>query len=118
MGNHDDGISVLLVDLLDQAQNFLGCVVIQCTCRLVAEKNVRIFYNSTTNGRSLLLTAGKLVRQLMSVPLHLNLGSDYTSEKHIPDASGGKESALSPSYLLFFPHLWKYSPHLAHQFHR
>lgn len=31
---------------------------------------------------------------------------------------GHKESALSPSYLLFFPHLWKYSPHLAHQFHR
>ena len=67
MGNHNDGISVLLVDLLDQTQNFLRCVVIQCACRLVAEKDVRIFYNSTTNGRSLLLTAGKLVWQLMSV---------------------------------------------------
>ena len=28
VGNHDDGISVLLVDLLDQTQNFLRCVVI------------------------------------------------------------------------------------------
>ena len=67
VGNHDDGISVLLVDLLDQTQNFLRCVVIQCTCRLVAKKDVRIFYNSTTNGSSLLLSTGELVGKLMSV---------------------------------------------------
>ena len=61
VGNHDYGISVFMVDGFDQLEDFLGCIVIQSTGRLVAEQDVRIFYNGTANGSSLLLASGKLI---------------------------------------------------------
>ena len=50
-----------MVDGFDQLEDFLGCIVIQRTGRLVAEQDVRIFYNGTANGSSLLLDSGKLI---------------------------------------------------------
>ena len=67
MRYHDDGVSVFLVYRLDQLQDFLGGLIIQCSCRLIAEKNVRILYNGTADSSPLLLTAGKLVGKLSLV---------------------------------------------------
>ena len=67
MRYHDDGVAVFLVYRLDQLQDFLGGLIIQCSCRLIAEKNVRILYNGTADSSPLLLTAGKLVWKLSLV---------------------------------------------------
>ena len=56
---HDDGVAVFLIYRLDQLQDFLGSIIIQGSCRLIAEKNVRILYNGTADSSPLLLTAGK-----------------------------------------------------------
>ena len=44
---HDDGVAIFLIYRLDQLQDFLGGIIIQCPCRLIAEKNVRILHNGT-----------------------------------------------------------------------
>ena len=64
---HDHRVAVFLVDLLDQAEDFFGSLVIQCTRRLITQKNVRIFDDCTPDCRPLLLSAGKLVRQLVAM---------------------------------------------------
>ena len=56
-----------MVDGFDQLEDFLGCIVIQSTGRLVAEQDVRIFYNGTANGSSLLLASRKLIGKLSLV---------------------------------------------------
>ena len=65
MRYHDDGVAVFLVYRLDQLQDFLGGLIIQCSCRLISEKNVRILYNGTADSSPLLLTAGKLMGQMV-----------------------------------------------------
>ena len=65
MGNHNNGIPIFLIDCFDQLQNFLGCLIIQRTGWLITEQDVRIFDNCTSNRGSLLLSSGKLVRQLV-----------------------------------------------------
>ena len=67
MGNHDNCIAVLAADIFQQLQDLLGSVVVQCTGRLVAQQNVRILDNGSADRRPLLLSAGKLVRQLVAV---------------------------------------------------
>ena len=66
MRYHDDGVSVFLVYRLDQLQDFLGGIIIQGSCRLIAEKNVRILHNGTADSSPLLLTAGKLIGEAFS----------------------------------------------------
>lgn len=65
MCNHHDRISIFLVNGLDQLQDFLRSIIIQRTCRFITEQDVRIFDNCTSNRGSLLLSSGKLVRQLV-----------------------------------------------------
>ena len=60
MRNHNDSVAVFLIDRLDQLQDFLGGIIIQGSCRLIAKKNIRILYNGSANGSPLLLTAGKM----------------------------------------------------------
>ncbi len=67
MRYHDDGVAVFLVYRLDQLQDFLGGIIIQGSCRLIAKKNIRILYNGSANGSPLLLTAGKLIGKLSLV---------------------------------------------------
>ena len=67
VSDHDDGVSIFPIHILDQLQYFLRCVVVQRSGRLVAEQNIRIFDNCTPYGSPLLLSAGKLVRKLVSV---------------------------------------------------
>ena len=67
MGYHHNGISILAADILDQFQNILGRAIVQRTGRLIAKQDVRILDDGSADGRSLLLTAGKLVGQLMPV---------------------------------------------------
>ena len=67
MGDHDDGVAVLLVDGLDELQDVLGRLIVQGSGGLVAEQDVRVFHNGTANGSTLLLSAGKLVWQLPTV---------------------------------------------------
>ena len=43
MRHHNDRISVFLIYLLNELQNFLGGRIIKCAGRLVAEQNIRIF---------------------------------------------------------------------------
>ena len=67
MRNHNDGVAVFLIDRLDQLQDLLRGRVIQRAGRLIAEEDIRVLHNGASDGGSLLLTAGKLVRQLLSV---------------------------------------------------
>ena len=64
---HDDGVAVFLVYRLDQLQDFLGGIIIQGSCRLITEKNVRILHNGSADSSPLLLTAGKLIGKLSLV---------------------------------------------------
>ena len=57
MRNHDDRISIFLINGFDQFQNFLGCIVIKCTRRLIAKQDIRVLYDGTANCRSLLLAS-------------------------------------------------------------
>ena len=50
MGNHNNGISIFLIYILNQLQNLFGCIVIQCSGRLITEQNIRVLYNGTANG--------------------------------------------------------------------
>ena len=50
MRYHDDGVAVFLVYRLDQLQDFLGGIIIQGSCRLIAKKNIRILYNAFAKG--------------------------------------------------------------------
>ena len=65
MCNDDDGISVFPVDVFNQFQNILGGIVIKGTGWLIAEQQIRILDDGTTDGCTLLLTAGKLAWNLI-----------------------------------------------------
>ena len=67
VSDHDNGVAVLLVDLLDELEDLLRGRVIERTCRLVTEQNIRIFDYGSADGNSLLLTALKLIRELIAV---------------------------------------------------
>lgn len=65
MRNDDDGISVFPVDVFNQFQNILGGIVIKGAGWLIAEQQIRILDDGTTDGCTLLLTAGKLAWNLI-----------------------------------------------------
>ena len=67
MGDHDDGVAVLLVDGLYELQYLLAGLVIQRAGGLIAKQDVRILNDGTANGGALLLAAGKLVGQFSAV---------------------------------------------------
>ena len=58
----DDNYSDLIipVDLFDQFQDRLGRLRVQCTGRLVTEKDLRITCQHSRDRNSLLLSTGKL----------------------------------------------------------
>ena len=58
VGNHDNGIAVFFIDGFDQLQDLLGCLIVQRTCRLIAQQDVRILDDGPSNRSSLLLTSG------------------------------------------------------------
>ena len=61
MSNHDNGISVFLIHGFNQLQDLFGSIVVQSTGWLIAEQDIRVLYNRTSNGSTLLLTTGKLI---------------------------------------------------------
>ena len=67
VGHHDYRGVVFLVHRFDQLQYLLGRVVIQRAGGLVAEQYVRILDDGAPDGAPLLLSAGKLGRQLVPV---------------------------------------------------
>ena len=67
MSYHYNCVAVFLIDILDKLQYLLGGVVIQSTCRFITEKDIGIFYDSSSDRCSLLLSAGKLIGELVSV---------------------------------------------------
>ena len=54
--------SIVSVDLFDQFQDCLGCLRIQCTGRLITEKDLRITCQYSGDRHPLLLASGKLGR--------------------------------------------------------
>ena len=66
MSNHDDRISIFLINGFDQFQNLLGCIVIKRTRRFITEQDIRILYDSTTNCCSLLLASGQTDSEVFS----------------------------------------------------
>ena len=67
MGYHYDRIPVFVIDFFNQIQNIFGRIIIQCSGRLIAQKNIRIFYNRTSDRGTLLLSTGKLIWQFMTM---------------------------------------------------
>lgn len=67
MGDYDDGVPIFGVDVLNQLQDLLGGAVVQCAGGFVAEQDIRILDDGPANGNTLLLSAGKLVGQLIPV---------------------------------------------------
>ena len=65
MGHDDDGILILAVDLLDQFQDLLGGFIIQSPRRLIAQQNVGVLDDGSAYSRSLLLSSGNLIGQLV-----------------------------------------------------
>ena len=59
--NHDNGISVFLIHGFNQLQDLFGSIVVQSTGWLIAEQDIRVLYDRTSNGSTLLLTTGKLI---------------------------------------------------------
>ena len=66
---HYNCITVLLIDCFNQLQYFFRRFIIKRTGWLITEQNIRIFHNGTSDCRSLLLTAGKLIGHLVPVPV-------------------------------------------------
>ena len=62
--DHHDSIAILLIDRLDESEDFLGRIVIQCTGWFVTQQDVRVLDDCTANGTSLLLSTGQLIWQL------------------------------------------------------
>ena len=94
--DHNDRISRFLINRLNQLQNFLRSVVIKCTRRLIAQQDIRIFHDRTADCRSLLLTAGELIRQL---PLMLINTQGMQKLVHIK-----RTVTQICAYLHIFPH--------------
>ena len=67
VSDHDDCVAIFLIYSLDECEDVLGRVVIQSSCRFIAQKNVRILDNGSSNRAALLLSTGELVRELSSV---------------------------------------------------
>ena len=67
MRNHDNGIAVFFIDRFDQFQDFLGCLIVQRSGRLIAEQDIRVLDDSSSDRGSLLLTTGLLIRQFVAV---------------------------------------------------
>ena len=70
-----------MIDCFNQLQDFLGGVVIQRTGRLITKQDIRIFYNGTANGSSLLLASRKLVRKLPLMFIKSQCFQQYVGDK-------------------------------------
>ena len=57
VSDHDDCVAVFLIYSLDEREDVLGRVVVKGSSRFIAEKNVRILDNSSSNRSALLLSA-------------------------------------------------------------
>src|SRR5690349_15568565 len=65
MRDHQDGLLVLAVELLQQAQDFIGRGAVQIAGRFVAEQDGRIGDNGAGNAHALLLAAGHFARLVL-----------------------------------------------------
>ena len=64
---HNDRVSVLLIDILNQLQDFLRSVIIERSGRLITKQNIRILHDRTSDRHTLLLSTGQLIRQLVAM---------------------------------------------------
>ena len=64
MGNDDHCHSTLPAHILQKLQDCLTSLVVQCTCRLITQQQLGILRQCPGNGNSLLLTTGKLCREI------------------------------------------------------
>ena len=62
MGDHDDGLAMIAVQFLQQAQDLVGRGAVEITGRLVTEQQLRVGNDGPGNCDALLLTAGELPR--------------------------------------------------------
>ena len=66
VGDHDDGLAVLAVELLQQAEDLLGGLAVEVAGRLVADQQRRIGDDRAGDGDALLLAAGQLARLVLA----------------------------------------------------
>ena len=64
MGHHNDG-RTFLVELAEEIHNLLTVLGVQVTGRLIGEDQLRTCDDRTGDGHSLLLTSGKLLREVL-----------------------------------------------------
>ena len=62
VGDHDDGLAVVAVEQLQQAQDFLGRMAVEVAGRLVADQQGRVGDDRARDRHALLLAAGEFVR--------------------------------------------------------
>ena len=62
VGDHDDGLAVLAVEVLQQAQDLLGGLAVEVAGGLVADQQGRVGDDGAGDGDALLLAAGELGR--------------------------------------------------------
>src|SRR5688572_17584926 len=60
--DHDDGLAVLAVEGLKEAQDFVARLAVEVTGRLIAKQQGRIGDNRARDTHALLFAAGKLAR--------------------------------------------------------
>ena len=65
MCNQNHSTAELLIDFLNQLKDLLGSIVIQRAGRFIAEQNVRILDHGSADRGSLLLSARKLIWDLI-----------------------------------------------------
>ena len=65
MGDHHDGLAVLAVERLQQAQDLLGRLPVQVAGGLVADQQGRVGDDGAGDGHALLLAAGQFVRAVL-----------------------------------------------------
>lgn len=64
VGHHNDG-RTFLVELAEEIHDLLTVLGVQVTCRLIGEDQLRTCDHGTGDGDSLLLTSGKLLREVL-----------------------------------------------------
>ena len=64
VGHHDDG-GAFLVEFLQQVHDFLAILGVEVTCRFIGEYELWTCHHGAGNGHPLLLTAGKLLREML-----------------------------------------------------
>ncbi len=72
--DHDDGLTVLLIQRLEQVQDFIAGLAVQVTGRLVAQEQGGIRYDASRDADALLLATGKRARIMASAMRKSNDG--------------------------------------------